>query len=330
MAYKIFPNDKYLAEIKKEISNNNIEIPIINKYYTELRAKQKPSLEELPPILDESQIRNYVINELSPILRNQTVNFVENLIKANDLMAFYKFGKTFLNEVKDIRNLDSSFLADLWRKYKSKMLIYAESNLPKTGLTANEYENALKHNRKVASSRDLEYPEIVIHPGHKIESGHNTTLKQIVVDSNYHHPLSNIQSSISDSAKKARNLRFKKSLSPLDTNLKQFPNKGSLNTSYDVEHLANTNPFGYKYNNKKGNYTTIPRKGPVELKNTGFARGRPPKLSESNIKIFDKGTGTYKKASNPASSTAMSTYGEGLHNKFSGRGIIGTTNYARR
>ena len=354
MAYKQYPTDKYLKEIQQRLRLVDAEKPIIDKYYTEFRAKIKPIIEQLPENPNESQLRNYIINELSPILKDQTSNFVENLSKSNDLMAFYRFGKTFLNTVKDIRNLDSAFLADLWSKFKSKLKIEAEAQLlPKTGLTASEYENALKHNRKVASSFDLENPQIVIHPGPKVESRPDTTLKQIVVHSNYHHPLSSIQSSISGPAKKARNLRFKKSLSPLDTNLKQYPNKGSLNTSYDVEHLAHTNPYGYKSNsNQYGTkYTKIPRKGPVvdsilAKQPTGFPVGRPPKLTESNIKVFDKRTGTYKKSSNPASSTAMSTYGgEGLrmHPKFAGRGIlhpkarlgashqiVGITTYARR
>lgn len=156
MAYKQYPTDKYLKEVQQKLHLLEVQKPIIDKYYSEVRAKVKPTIEQLPENPSESQIRNYIINELSPILKNQTVNFVENLMKANDLMAFYKFGKAFLNEVKDIRNLDSSFLADLWSKYKSKMLIYAESNLPKTGLTATEYENALKHNRKIASSSERE------------------------------------------------------------------------------------------------------------------------------------------------------------------------------
>jgi len=44
------------------------------------------------------------------------------LQKSNDLIAFYKFGPDFLNQVEDIRNLDNSFLNNLWNKYKSKML----------------------------------------------------------------------------------------------------------------------------------------------------------------------------------------------------------------
>ena len=316
MAYKIFPNDKYLAEIKKEISNNNIEIPIINKYYTELRAKQNPSLEELPPNPNESQIRNYVINELSPILKNQTVNFVENLIKANDLMAFYKFGKTFLNEVKDIRNLDSSFLADLWRKYKSKMLIYAESNVPKTGLTANEYENALKHNRRVASSRYLEYPEIVIEPPSRLTP---SILNRIVVDSNYGttpnviSPTKDQKMSVLEQIKEYPMVRTKKHL---------------LNKTKQI--LAKKDLINIANNSR----TQIAPQGYTIAGNPKLPTGRNKKLTgerlieHNKLQKYQK-TKASKRSSNPTS-TAMSTYGEGLHNKFSGRGIIGTTNYARR
>ena len=119
-------------------------------------------------------------------------------------MAFYKFGKAFLISVKDISNLDSAFLADLWSKYKSKMLIYAETNLPKTGLTATEYMEAIKHNRKVASSEDLEHPEIVIHPGTSSMSAPDTRLRQIVIQSNPYGTTN-------------YNPRFKESLTPLET-----------------------------------------------------------------------------------------------------------------
>jgi len=122
MAYKQFRNDLYIKEIQQKLKNIAVEQPIIDKYYSEFRAKLKPTIEESPPNPNNNQIRNIIINELSPILKSQTSNFIETLSNSNDLIAFYKFGPAFLNQVKDIRNLDSSFLNALWNKYKSKML----------------------------------------------------------------------------------------------------------------------------------------------------------------------------------------------------------------
>ena len=122
MVYKQFRNDLYIKEIKQRLKIIAVEQPIIDKYYTEFRAKLKPTLEELPLNPDERQIRNIITNEVSPILKDQTSNFIETLKNSNDLLAFYKFGPDFLNQVEDIRNLDNSFLNNLWNKYKSKML----------------------------------------------------------------------------------------------------------------------------------------------------------------------------------------------------------------
>jgi len=122
MAYKQFRNDLYIKEIQQKLKNIAVEQPIIDKCYSEFRSKLKPTIEESPPNPNNNQIRNIIINELSPILKNQTSNFIETLSNSNDLIAFYKFGPAFLNQVKDIRNLDSSFLIALWNKYKSKIL----------------------------------------------------------------------------------------------------------------------------------------------------------------------------------------------------------------
>lgn len=154
MAYNIFKPNQFINEFQKRQELINIEKPIISQYYTESRAKLKPSIIEnvnvnnynKENLTDESAIRTSLINELSPILKNQTVNFVEGLVKSNDLYAFYKFSKPFLNEVKDIRNLDSNFLYELWTRYKSKMLIESEKtiNIPSV-LTAEEYEKKLQN-----------------------------------------------------------------------------------------------------------------------------------------------------------------------------------------
>ena len=124
MAYNIYKPDKYIAELKHRQTLDIIEKPIIEKYYNELRAKQKPSLDDLLPSPNEQQIRVIVTNELSPILRNtqQVAYVIEELAKSNDLLSFYKIGKLFLSSIKDVRNIDSTFLLQLWSKFKTKLL----------------------------------------------------------------------------------------------------------------------------------------------------------------------------------------------------------------
>ena len=296
MAYKQFPSDKYLKEVQQKLRLVEIEKPIIDKYYTEFRAKIKPTIAELPENLNESEIRNYVINELSPILKNQTINFVENLSKANDLMAFYKFGKAFLISVKDIRNLDSSFLADLWSKYKSKMLIASERQpVPKQKLTE----------------------------------------------------------------------LFKNRLSPLETDLEQYPNKGNLNKSYNVEHLAHTqlekqnishfnelNTLLHKQEqqqqlkaqNKKNIShfnelnTFLHSQEQLEKQQQIYDKKQKNKMFKALKYAYGtkkngqpakkKGRPTKKENLQPS---AAIVEGHGLHNtKFIGRGLPGITNYTRR
>ena len=281
MSYKQYRPDEYLKEIQHNLRLEKLEKPIIEKYYTELRAKIKPTIEPIIDNLTNSEIRNLVISELSPILKDQTVNFVENLSKSNDLMAFYKFSKLFLSSVKDIRNIDSAFLADLWSKFKSKML----SSVDKTRPT-----------------------EEIIKPSEKLK-------KMYLEDKIINRPT---------------RLPRKYALTKLETaDLEHYP-KGVKNISYDVEHLAQTNPYGYRKGTGKNaaEYVKIPRKGPANtsiLKTSGFPPGRPPELSASNLKKYDARTGAYKnleKTSSPISSTAASTY--------KGSGMIGKTTYARR
>jgi hypothetical protein len=131
MAYNVFHPDEYLREIQAKKRVNAIAQPIIDQYYEEYRAKLKPSVEELPPTANENDIRLAVTKELSQILKGSNVsNVVESLSKANDLRSFYRFSKPFLTQIKDIRNLDASFLLDLWAKYKSKLLIKSEAVEP--------------------------------------------------------------------------------------------------------------------------------------------------------------------------------------------------------
>ena len=130
MAEKQFRNNLYIKEIYQKLKNIAVEQPIIDQYYSDIRSKIKPTIQELPPNPNENQLRNILTNELSPILKNQTSNFIENLKNSNDLIAFYKFGPDFLNQIKDIRDIDSNFLSDLWNKYKSRMLNDDSDNIP--------------------------------------------------------------------------------------------------------------------------------------------------------------------------------------------------------
>lgn len=280
MSYKQHRADKYLNEIKQNLKLEKLEKPIIEKYYNEFRAKIKPTTEPIIDNLTDSEIRNLVISELSPVLKDQTVNFVENLVKTNDLMAFYKFSKLFLNSVKDIRNIDSAFLSDLWRKFKSKML----SNVEKTPPIEAE----------------------IIKPDEKLKKMY-------------------LEEKIINRPTKFKSRKY--ALSKLETaDLEPYP-KGVKGISHDVEHLALTNPFGYRKGTGKNSveYTKIPRKGPANtsilLTSSGFPPGRPYKFSASNLKKYDARTGTYKK-STQTEPTAASTY--------EGSGIIGKTTYARR
>jgi hypothetical protein len=136
MAYKQYPADKYLKEVQQKLRLLEVEKPIIDKYYNELRAKIKPSIQELPPNADERTIRNTLIPELMAVLKNsQDVQYVlEELTKSNDLYAFYRLSKKFLSDIKDIRSINSSFLLQLWSKYKSKILNEAQK-LPVTEIT---------------------------------------------------------------------------------------------------------------------------------------------------------------------------------------------------
>lgn len=149
MAYKQFRNDDYISDINKKLNLINIEKPIIDKHSAFIRAKMKPTLDvvnEDTSLLTDSEIRNKIIRDLSPILHNQTVNFVETLGRNNDLKAFYAFYNVFVPTIKNIRNLDSSFMQDLWNKFKDKMRIESESIISTTfpGIKASEYERIIR------------------------------------------------------------------------------------------------------------------------------------------------------------------------------------------
>jgi hypothetical protein len=178
MAYKVFPTNKIYNEIFKKTKILDEEIPIINDYYTQFRAKQKPIIQNQINIfenLTDNEIRNKISNELSGIIKNDDILYVvESLDKSGDLKAFYTYIKSFKDSIKNINNLNGSFLLLLWQKFKSN-LIFEDTNKPKgSSLTASEYEKALKFNRKVPISEPIygNPTEILSYP--------NTGLKEII------------------------------------------------------------------------------------------------------------------------------------------------------
>lgn len=165
MAYNIFHPDKYIAELKHRQSLDIIEKPIIEKYYSELRAKQKPTLEELLPPPNEQQIRVIVTNELSPILKNtqQVAYVIEELANSNDLLSFYKIGKLFLSSIKDVRNIDSNFLLQLWSKFKTKLLDEHAFSERGVGHKVAQHKKELS-TLKLNKFSKVEYPKSQIEP----------------------------------------------------------------------------------------------------------------------------------------------------------------------
>ncbi len=147
MAYKQFPTDRQISEIQHRARLDELERPIIEKHSAELRAKVRPTVEELPTTASDNDIRSALTTELSKVLKPADVPYaIESLSKANDLRSFYRFARVFLAQIKGIRNLDASFLLDLWGRFKSKMLIESAKpdTIPFPGQTAAEYERSLR------------------------------------------------------------------------------------------------------------------------------------------------------------------------------------------
>lgn len=162
MAKRDFYNtDAYIKSIYQQKALTEEAKPIIDTYFKQIRAKLKPTVQDLPENADESLIRSYLVNYLSPLLKSQTSSFIEYLDKNNDLMSFYKFHKAFLSQLKNVKNLDSKYLITLWNKYKDKMLIYFEqANAPTaTSMTAGEYEKLIKRPYKPVSQYQSEFKE---------------------------------------------------------------------------------------------------------------------------------------------------------------------------
>jgi hypothetical protein len=122
MAERVYHTQAYINELKQKQKLITLSQPIIDKYYAEVRAKLKPSVEEVLDNPDENKIRFIISNELSPILKSQTTNFIEKIDKTGDLNAFYKLSKDFIHRIKNVRGLDSSFTYNLWVKYKNELL----------------------------------------------------------------------------------------------------------------------------------------------------------------------------------------------------------------
>ena len=73
MAEKQFRNNLYIKEIYQKLKNIAVEQPIIDQYYSDIRSKIKPTIQELPPNPNENQLRNILTNELSPILKKSNI-----------------------------------------------------------------------------------------------------------------------------------------------------------------------------------------------------------------------------------------------------------------
>jgi len=255
MAYKQFPTDKYLAELRKEVNIEAMTKPIIQKHNAELRAKVKPTVEELPPTASDNEIRSALTNELSKVLKAPDVPYViESLSKANDLRSFYRFSKAFLNQIKDIRNLDASFLLDRWSKFKSQMLIESErvNAVPFQGQTAAEYEQA--YNRSQTHKKHL-VSKI------RSQQAEADALNQQIDQRRRNEYKKKAPSSIS----------ILNDVSRYSTTHQIDPLLGKhYNPAHQVENMLETMPYGYQTAKfkKKGpggtsEFTKIPRKGPA-------------------------------------------------------------------
>lgn len=291
MAYNIFKPNEFINEFKKRQELTNFEKPIISQYYTESRAKQKPSIQENITIKDinlndESAIRNSLIDELRPLLKDQTINFIENIIKSNDLIAFYKFSKNFLNEVKDIRNLDSTFLHELWNRYKTKMLINYQNkqNIPSPSiLTAEEYEAKVKKNKP---SNMIDYDKV------KEQELFNKQVEE--ADRNFKNQLRNIErlktssdieesrilrnkinknlQKIEEKEKRKEQLLQKKQQEQQKKNLEYIKQKLAEHNKYienkNINEMMNEDPYVHKTNRYKSNvFSTQKKKGHYATQN---------------------------------------------------------------
>lgn len=270
MAYKQFPTDKYIAEIKRKANIQSFESPIIRKFNTELRAKIKPTITELPPTASENDIRSALTTELSKVLKSSDVpNVIENLSKANDLRSFYRFSKTFLNQIKDIRNLDASFFLDLWSKFKSQML--SSVGFSKLEIQSEREGEALGHppfqgERAIGPTGFFEH--------------HQTAAEYEQSQNRLKSHKQSLVSQIREQQAKANALNRQKV--PLSISVpgdvlsyrSQHESDPFLGKHYNparhVENMLETLPYGYQTTKfkKKGpggtsEFTKIPRKGPA-------------------------------------------------------------------
>jgi hypothetical protein len=315
-----YNTDAYLKNIKYKQSISEASKPIIDTYWKELRAKVKPTVQEIPETADDSQFRAYIMTQVSPILKQQSSAFVEHLSKAHDLKPFYKFSKPFLDQVKDVKNLDSGFLITLWNKYKQKMLIQADqSNMPRPStMSAGEYEAALRHGRKVISQNDLENPELVIHDN-KPQVVSYPHLKEIVVKGSDRVERAAMGANDRDvpGDKWMTKKKYHISKIPkLNTNL-PIMDMGPRNLTESTEKLFEKVPYGYKqkYNlqTKQNETTNIPRKGPT-----------------TNIDPLAMKIKADKKARKRLHSGHSTTTTDSLSSGVSGSGLIGVPHIARR
>jgi hypothetical protein len=290
MAYKIFPTDKYIKEIKQKIAINNETIPSIQEYYKELRTKQVPTIQELPSNPDENQIRNIIRNELSSIstsLNSQDISYIiETLSKSNDLLAFYKYAKSFINHIKDIRGLNSSFLLQLWAKFKSNLIIEAEETpLSSTSMTVAKYEKLLQNKKNKLEEL------------YKEEEGKKNLEHYNKLNSFLHKQ------------EKNKNLIYQSRLNKANVIGQLNTNKYSKlkNTPYHQPHYQ---PIYPEVQESLGNLVNKIEANPRGLDIRGYPLpklGRPAKLSEKNVKKLAQGNKIPIKNSSTLATTASTS-----------------------
>ena len=263
MAYKQFPTDKYVDELRQELVLQAKQIPTIKLHNAELRARVRPSVGEMPQVATENEMRSTIINELSKVLKASDVpNVIEHLSKANDLKSFYNFSKPFLAQVKDVRNLDASYLLNLWSRFKSQLLIETSPQATATPFptqTAAEYERKVRarevENKRLADEIRMQQSEARL-----------------------------LNKEVEQTARRPKLLReIRKPRLKIDTSegMSNLPVYKALHPATATELLLESNPYGYKLAKaKKGElvrqYQSVPRKHPVSgpTKNGKGAKGR--------------------------------------------------------
>lgn len=137
----------FIKNIYRKINIDKQEIPIINKFYSELKEKMQPTIDYVEPQkqLSINEMRNNIISDLRQYLNNPS-EFVESLTNNDEIELFYNFYKMFLKQIEGIKRIDNKYMSQLWNDFKNKLNINfsKQVNTP-SYLTASQYEKALKN-----------------------------------------------------------------------------------------------------------------------------------------------------------------------------------------